>query len=173
MSPTYRDFMLKKSLKFKRSKSHTWAPLSKVSPVPLVYQFLVYAVILHSCSNVAHIKVTEAHCCRKCPLSYLLWTTMFSGVTDSLYSVHCAHPVHSLVLLSIVGIVYILSLAKSYKMTLRDKKNPGKWLWLDKVISETLKPLKLVLCSSREIVSLKKIFKLFFFFFWPHQHLFF
>ncbi len=35
--------------------------------------------------------------------------------------VHCAHPVHSLVLLSIVGIVYILSLAKSYnyKMTFR------------------------------------------------------
>jgi hypothetical protein len=26
-SPTYRDFMKKKSLKSKRSKSHTWAPL--------------------------------------------------------------------------------------------------------------------------------------------------
>jgi hypothetical protein len=25
--PTYRDFMIKKSLKSKRSKSHTWAPL--------------------------------------------------------------------------------------------------------------------------------------------------
>ncbi len=30
-SPTYRDFMIKKkSLEFKRSKSHTWAPLRKV-----------------------------------------------------------------------------------------------------------------------------------------------
>jgi hypothetical protein len=28
-SPTYRDFMIKKSLKSKTSKSHTWAPLSK------------------------------------------------------------------------------------------------------------------------------------------------
>jgi hypothetical protein len=27
-SPTYRDFMIKKSLKSKTSKSHTWAPLS-------------------------------------------------------------------------------------------------------------------------------------------------
>ncbi len=31
--------------------------------------FLVYAVILHSGSYVAHIKVAEAQCCRKCPLS--------------------------------------------------------------------------------------------------------
>ncbi len=29
------------------------------------------------------------------------------------------------------------------------------WLWLDKVISEILKPLNMDLCSSREIVSLK------------------
>jgi hypothetical protein len=28
-SPIYRDFMIKKSLKSKRSKSHTWAPLRK------------------------------------------------------------------------------------------------------------------------------------------------
>jgi hypothetical protein len=27
-SPTYRDFMIKKSLKSKTSKSHTWAPLN-------------------------------------------------------------------------------------------------------------------------------------------------
>jgi hypothetical protein len=27
-SPTYRDFMIKKSLKSKISKSHTWAPLT-------------------------------------------------------------------------------------------------------------------------------------------------
>ncbi len=33
-----------------------------------------------------------------------------------------------------------------------DKKNPGKCRWLDKVISEIPKPLKMVLCSSREIV---------------------
>jgi hypothetical protein len=33
------------------------------------------------------------------------------------------------------------------------KKNPGKRLWLDKVISEILKPLKMVLCSSHEMVS--------------------
>jgi hypothetical protein len=28
-SPTYRDFMIKKSFKSKTSKSHTWAPLKK------------------------------------------------------------------------------------------------------------------------------------------------
>jgi hypothetical protein len=28
-SPTYIDFMIKKSLKSKTSKSHTWAPLNK------------------------------------------------------------------------------------------------------------------------------------------------
>ncbi len=46
-----------------------------------------------------------------------------------------------------------------FKLTFRGLKNPGKWLWLDKFISEILKPLKLVLCSSRETVSLKKFFK--------------
>ncbi len=166
--------------------------LCKVFPVPPFYQFLLYAVILHSCSYVAHIKVAEAQCCRECPLSFLLWTTMFSGVrqpvhqrwtkwdllpltytstftrggggghgvqgvwgpqlamnrflpllatqistlwihtfgggggggalildqcrafdlfasVDAHLCVHCAHPVHFLVLLSIVGIVYLLS----------------------------------------------------------------
>jgi hypothetical protein len=44
-SPSYRDFMIKKSLESKRSKSHTWAPLSsgkhathvfcRPSPIPL------------------------------------------------------------------------------------------------------------------------------------------
>jgi hypothetical protein len=29
-SPTYRDFMIKKSLKSKTSKSHTWAPLKGI-----------------------------------------------------------------------------------------------------------------------------------------------
>jgi hypothetical protein len=29
-SPTYIDFMIKKSLKSKTSKSHTWAPLSEL-----------------------------------------------------------------------------------------------------------------------------------------------
>jgi hypothetical protein len=29
-SPTYRDFVIKKLLKFKTSKSHTWPPLSQV-----------------------------------------------------------------------------------------------------------------------------------------------
>jgi hypothetical protein len=33
-SPTYIDFMIKKSLKSKTSKSHTWAPLN-------VYEYLV------------------------------------------------------------------------------------------------------------------------------------
>jgi hypothetical protein len=46
--------------------------LSKVSPVPPFYQFLVYAVILHSCDYVAYIKVAEAQCCIECPLSGLL-----------------------------------------------------------------------------------------------------
>ncbi len=35
-----------------------------------------------------------------------------------------------------------------------------KWLWLDKVILEIVKPHYFVLCSSREIVSLKKNLKL-------------
>ena len=45
-----------------------------------------------------------------------------------------------------------------FKLIFRGLKNPGKWLWLDKVISEILKSLKLVLCSSRETVSFKKNF---------------
>jgi hypothetical protein len=36
-SPTYRDFMIKKSLKSKTSKSHTWAPLSQ--KVAALYYF--------------------------------------------------------------------------------------------------------------------------------------
>ncbi len=40
----------------------------------------------------------------------------------------------------------------------RELKNRGKWLWLDKVISEIIKPHKLVLSSSREIVPLKIFF---------------
>ncbi len=47
-----------------------------------------------------------------------------------------------------------------FKLTFRGLQMPGKWLWLDKVISEILKPLKLVLWSSRETVSLKKNLKL-------------
>ncbi len=35
----------------------------------------------------------------------------------------------------------------------------GNWLWLDKVISEILRPLKMVLSSSREIVLFKKKLK--------------
>jgi hypothetical protein len=35
-----------------------------------------------------HTKAPAAHCCRKCPLLFLSRTTMFSGVTDCLYSVH-------------------------------------------------------------------------------------
>jgi hypothetical protein len=42
-----------------------------------------------------------------------------------------------------------------FKLTFRGLKNPRKWLYLDKIISEILKPLKMVLCPSREIVSLK------------------
>ncbi len=62
--------------------------LCNVFPVSPFYQFLVYAVIL----------------------SCLLWTIMFSGVTD------CAHPVHSFLFLSIVGIVYVLSFYRIFKI---------------------------------------------------------
>jgi hypothetical protein len=34
-SPTYRDFIIKKLLKSKTSKSHTWAPLMKVLDINL------------------------------------------------------------------------------------------------------------------------------------------
>jgi hypothetical protein len=40
-------------------------------------------------------------------------------------------------------------IAKSYPILYGDKNNPGKQLWLDKVISEILKSLKMILCSSR------------------------
>ncbi len=78
----------------------------------------------------------------------------------------------------LVGNVYALSLGnlltfwtkKSRKVSLQDLqnlwwlsgdgKNPGKWLWLDKAISEILKPQKMVLCSSPETVSFKKILNL-------------
>ncbi len=40
-----------------------------------------------------------------------------------------------------------------FKLTFMGLKNLGKWL-LDRVMSEILKPLKMVLCSSHEIVSL-------------------
>ncbi len=43
---------------------------------------------MHSCSDAVHIQAPSAHCCRKCPRLSLSWTTIFSGVTDSLYSVH-------------------------------------------------------------------------------------
>jgi hypothetical protein len=46
--------------------------LSKEFTVPSYYQFLVYAVILHSCSYVAHIQVAEAQCSRECPLSFFV-----------------------------------------------------------------------------------------------------
>jgi hypothetical protein len=84
---------------------------------------------------------------------------MFSGVTDSLYTVHfqytlwCYCP-------SIVGIVYIPSLAKSYEMTLRKQEKSRKVTLVGQVISEILKPLKMVLYSFRETVSLKKFYKL-------------
>ncbi len=49
-------------------------------------------------------------------------------------------------------------LIRIFKLTFLGLKNPGRWIWLDKVISEILKPLKMVLCSSREIVSLNFFF---------------
>ncbi len=47
-----------------------------------------YAVILHSCSCVAQIKVAVAKCSWECPLLCLLWTTIFSGDTESLSTVY-------------------------------------------------------------------------------------
>jgi hypothetical protein len=55
-------------------------------------------------------------------------------------------------------IFHLTGFAKFYKMTFRRKeKRKIPWLWLDKFISETLKPQKMVLCSSHEIVILKNI----------------
>jgi hypothetical protein len=42
-SPTYRDFMIKKPLKSKTSKSHTWAPLS----LDRKTVYIQYACLLH------------------------------------------------------------------------------------------------------------------------------
>ncbi len=55
--------------------------------------------------------------------------------------------------------VSLQDLQNPTKMTFRRRENPGKWLGLDKATSEILKPLKMVLCSSREIVSLKNFWK--------------
>ncbi len=46
-----------------------------------------------------------------------------------------------------------------FKLTFRRLKNPSKWLQFDKVFSEILNLLKMVLCSSRAIVLLKDILK--------------
>ncbi len=45
-SPTYRDFMIKKSLKSNRSKSHAWAPLTSfgLPPSPLQHLFSIAAL---------------------------------------------------------------------------------------------------------------------------------
>jgi hypothetical protein len=70
-SPTYRDFMIKKSLKSKTSKSHTWAPLSTpctnvslfsafypaalfLSAFFFLLTILFYATILDLGSNLFH-----------------------------------------------------------------------------------------------------------------------
>jgi hypothetical protein len=42
---------------------------------------------------------------------------------------------------------------RNFKFTFQGLKNAGKLLWLYKAIPEIHKPLKMVLCSSREIVS--------------------
>ncbi len=134
--------------------------LRKVFPVPPFYQLLVYAGILHSCSYVAHIKVAEAQCCWQCPQSGLLWTTMFSGVTDSLYTMTIQYTLCCYCPLSALFMFFnLMGFAKSYKMTFWRQENPGKWLWLDKVISEIPKPLKMVLCSYHDTVSFKKKIK--------------
>ncbi len=46
-SPTYRDFMIKKSSKSKRSKSHTWAPFTSfgLPPSPLQHLFSIAALL--------------------------------------------------------------------------------------------------------------------------------
>ncbi len=41
-SPTYRDFMIKKLLKSKISKSHTWAPLSIVQMAQYAFEYLIF-----------------------------------------------------------------------------------------------------------------------------------
>jgi hypothetical protein len=96
--------------------------LSKVSTVHPFYKFLLYAVILHSCSYVAHIIVAEAQCCRECPLSCFLW--MFSGVTDSLYTVHIQYTLWCYCPLS--ALFTFFHLAKSYKMTFQRQEKSRK-----------------------------------------------
>ncbi len=46
-SPTYRDFMIKKSLKSKTSKSHTWAPVISSK----IFVLYTYVLAIHICST--------------------------------------------------------------------------------------------------------------------------
>jgi hypothetical protein len=69
--------------------------------------------------------------------------------------VHCAHPVHSLVLLSTVGIFYILSLAKSYETTFRKQEKSRKVTLVGQSHLRNPYAAEKVLCSSRETVLLK------------------
>jgi len=141
-------------------KSHTWAPLSQVWGHCILMLRASLGKVVHTVKRAgtyaAKVPPQELH---KIAVHVRAVSTMFSGVTDSLYTVH--NPVHSVVLLSFVGIVIVFTVIFSilptdriWKNPLRwlsgDKKNAGKWLWLDKVILETLKLLKMVLCSSRE-----------------------
>ncbi len=124
--------------------------LRKVFPVPPFYQFLVYAGILHSCSYVAHIKVADAQCCWQCPLSGLLWTTMFSGSqtactlwlssTLSGVIVHCRHCSCSLILWDLQNPIRWLSGDKKipesdFGWTKSSQKSLSRWKWFYAFIS--------------------------------------
>jgi hypothetical protein len=59
-SPTYRDFMTKKSLESKRSKSHTWAPFKAGMRYEQLFLLTVLAsytacFVLHSLNQVTDL----------------------------------------------------------------------------------------------------------------------
>jgi hypothetical protein len=94
--------------------------------VPSFYQFLVYAVILHSCSYVAHITVAEAHCCR-----------VHSVILVMNYNVLYRQPVHCGVhiqytlwcfcpLSALLTFFHLLGFAKSYQMTFQSQEKSRK-----------------------------------------------
>ncbi len=88
--------------------------LGKVFIVPPFFQFLVYAVTLHSCSYIAHIKVLwghrrPVHCAH--PVQYTLWRYCpLSGLFTFFH--WCFFP--------------LIGFEKSYKMTFRRQEKSRK-----------------------------------------------
>jgi hypothetical protein len=98
--------------------------LIKVFPFPPFYQFLVYAVILHSCSHVAHIKVAEAQSCiyHACSLGSQTACTLCTSCTLSGVIVHCLHCLHSFTGTHFSSIGFAIP----YKMSFRRQEKSRK-----------------------------------------------